>query len=210
MASNYKTPLPQLLADTLEAGVNQVLALDQESARRLEKLEGRILQLDLEGLGITLYFTAESGAVLISLSLEGEPDTVISGTPFALFAMAAPGDTASWGLPGSRVQISGDANLARDMEQVFSQLDPDWEQPLASLFGDVIGFQFAAGLKQGVEAVREAAQSTAEMAGAYLRDEASALVRPFEIKSFGDDVEKLRNAVESLEARLKKIRDGDS
>ena len=208
--TDYRTPLPQLLADTLEAGVNQVLALDQESASRLDKLEGRILQLDLEGLAITLYFTAESGAVLISLSLEGEPDTVISGTPFALFAMAAPGDAAGWGLPGSRVQISGDANLARDMEQVFSRLDPDWERPLAALFGDVVGFQLAAGLKQGVETVREAARSTAEMAGVYLRDEASALVRPFEMKSFGDDVEKLRDAVDSLEARLKKIRDGDS
>ena len=208
--ADYRTPLPQLLADTLEAGVNQVLALDQESARRLNKLEGRILQLDIEGLGITLYFTAESGAVLISLSLEGEPDTVISGTPFALFAMAAPGDAAGWGLPGSRVQISADANLARDMEQVFSRLDPDWERPLAALFGDVVGFQLAAGLKQGVETVREAARSTAEMAGVYLRDEASALVRPFEMKSFGDDVEKLRDAVDSLEARLKKIRDGDS
>ena len=208
--TDYRTPLPQLLADTLEAGVNQVLALDQESASRLDKLEGRILQLDLEGLAITLYFTAESGAVLISLSLEGEPDTVISGTPFALFAMAAPGDAAGWGLPGSRVQISGDANLARDMEQVFSRLDPDWERPLAALFGDVVGFQLAAGLKLGVETVREAARSTAEMAGVYLRDEASALVRPFEMKSFGDDVEKLRDAVDSLEARLKKIRDGDS
>ena len=205
--TDYRTPLPQLLADTLEAAVNQVLALDTESAGRLKKLENRFLQLDLEGLGITLFLTAESGSVLISLSLEGEPDTVISGTPFALFAMAAPGDTAGWGLPGSRVQISGDANLARDMEQVFSQLDPDWERPLAALFGDVVGFQFAEGLKQGVSALREAAQNTAEMAGAYLRDEATTLVRPFEMKSFGDDVEKLREAVGELEARLKKIRD---
>ena len=102
--TDYKTPLPQLLADTLEAAINQVLALDPESAGRLRKLENRFLQLDLEGLGITLFLTAESGSVLVSLSLEGEPDTVISGTPFALFAMAAPGDAAGWGLPGSRVR----------------------------------------------------------------------------------------------------------
>ena len=143
----------------------------------------------------------------IGLQAEEEPDTVISGTPFALFAMAAPGDAANWGLPGSRVQISGDANLARDMEQVFSRLDPDWEGPMAGLFGDVLGFQFAAGLRQGVAAVREAAQSTAEMAGAYLRDEAPSLVRPFELKSFGDDVDKLREAVERLEKRLRQMQE---
>ncbi len=196
-----------MLASTLEAAVNRVLALDAESARRLKKLDGRILRLDIEGLAISLFFTAESGNVRIGLEAGGEPDTVISGTPFALFAMAAPGDAANWGLPGSRVQISGDANLARDMEQVFSQLDPDWETPLAGLFGDVLGFQLAAGLKQGMEAVRDAAQGTAEMAGAYLRDEAASLVRPFEIRSFGDDVEKLAEAIGQLEERLKKMKE---
>lgn len=205
--ADYRTPLPQLLASTLEAAVNRVLALDAESAGRLGKLEGRVLQLDVEGLGISLFLTSAYGNVQIGLQAEEEPDTVISGTPFALFAMAAPGDAANWGLPGSRVQISGDANLARDMEQVFSRLDPDWEGPLAGLFGDVLGFQFAAGLRQGVAAVREAAQSTAEMAGAYLRDEAPSLVRPFELKSFGDDVDKLREAVERLEKRLRQMQE---
>jgi ubiquinone biosynthesis protein UbiJ len=205
--ADYRTPLPQLLASSLEAAVNRVLALDAESAGRLGKLEGRVLQLDVEGLGISLFLTSAYGNVQIGLQAEEEPDTVISGTPFALFAMAAPGDAANWGLPGSRVQISGDANLARDMEQVFSRLDPDWEGPLAGLFGDVLGFQFAAGLRQGVAAVREAAQSTAEMAGAYLRDEAPSLVRPFELKSFGDDVDKLREAVERLEKRLRQMQE---
>lgn len=205
--ADYRTPLPQLLASSLEAAVNRVLALDAESAGRLSKLEGRVLQLDVEGLGISLFLTSAYGNVQIGLQAEEEPDTVISGTPFALFAMAAPGDAANWGLPGSRVQISGDANLARDMEQVFSRLDPDWEGPLAGLFGDVLGFQFAAGLRQGVAAVREAAQSTAEMAGAYLRDEAPSLVRPFELKSFGDDVDKLREAVERLEKRLRQMQE---
>ena len=205
--ADYRTPLPQLLASSLEAAVNRVLALDAESAGRLGKLEGRVLQLDVEGLGISLFLTSAYGNVQIGLQAEEKPDTVISGTPFALFAMAAPGDAANWGLPGSRVQISGDANLARDMEQVFSRLDPDWEGPLAGLFGDVLGFQFAAGLRQGVAAVREAAQSTAEMAGAYLRDEAPSLVRPFELKSFGDDVDKLREAVERLEKRLRQMQE---
>jgi ubiquinone biosynthesis protein UbiJ len=203
----YRTPLPQLLATTLEAAVNRVLVLDADSAGRLRKLEKRILRLDIDGLGISLFFTSESGNVRIALQAERDPDTVISGTPFALFAMAAPGDAANWGLPGSRVQISGDANLARDLEEVFSRLDPDWEGPLAGLFGDVVGYQLAAGLKQGVEMIRETAQSTVDMAGAYLREEATTLVRPIELKSFGEDLDKLRAAVDRLEARIRKMQE---
>jgi ubiquinone biosynthesis protein UbiJ len=203
----YRTPLPQVFASSLEAAINRVLALDATAAKRLERLEGRVLQLEVEGLGITLFMTARHGAVHINLDSPGEPDTVIRGTPLALFAMAAPGDVDSWGLPGSRVHISGDANLARDMERVFRQLDPDWEGQLAVMFGDVLGFQISSGLKQGAAALREALRSTTDMAGAYLREEATVLIRPAELESFRDEVAKLDEALSQLEERLTRLRD---
>ena len=123
----------------------------------------------------------------------------------ALFAMAAPGDTGNWGLPGSSVQISGDANLARDIERVFSQMEPDWQKPLADILGDTVGFQIASGLKQGVEAMRDAAEQTAEMAAAFFRDESEVLVRPSEMVEFNDAVDDLTDAIERLEARIKNL-----
>ncbi len=201
----YRTPLPQMMAGFLEAGVNRVLALDPESAARLLKLQGKMLQLDLEGLAITLYLSFDSGNVQVALDSESEPDAVISGTPMALFAMAAPGNVSNWGLPGSSVQISGDANLARDIERLFSKLDPDWEQPLSDILGDVLGFQLASGLKQGVEAVRTAAETTTNMAGAYFRDETNVLVRPSELGEFNQAVDRLNDATERLEARIRNL-----
>jgi len=208
--AEYRTPLPQMMAGLLEAGVNRVLALDEESAKRLLKLQGKILQLDLEGLEITLFLSFDSGNVQVSLESDSEPDTIISGTPMALFAMAAPGDISSWGLPGSSVQISGDANLARDIERVFSKMDPDWEKPFADILGDVIGFQFTSGIRQGVEAVRTAAEQTADMAGAYFRDESDEVVRPAELDKFSQAVDQLNDAVERLEARIKNMAGQDA
>ena len=203
----YRTPLPQLFAASLEAAVNRVLNLDERAASRLDKLEGQVLQLDVEGLGISLFITSRYGNVHIGLDAPGEPDTVISGTPFALFAMAAPGEMDGWGLPGSRVHISGDANLARDLERVFRQLDPDWEGQLSVMFGDVLGFQIASGLKQGGDFLRASARSAGKMAGHYFRDESSMLVTPTEFRSFSQRLGELSKAVESLEARVKAARD---
>jgi ubiquinone biosynthesis protein UbiJ len=208
--AEYRTPLPQMMAGFIEAGVNRVLALDPESAKRLLKLQDKVLQLDLEGLDISLYLGFDSGNVRVSLDSDSEPDTLIRGTPMALFSMAAPGDVGNWGLPGSNVHISGDANLARDIEKVFSQMEPDWEKPLADLFGDVLGFQFASGLKQGVEAVRTAAVKTADMAGTYFRDDADGLVRPAELKEFNQAVDGLNDAIDRLEARLKNLAGKDA
>ena len=208
--AEYRTPLPQVMAGLIEAGVNRVLALDPESAGRLLKLQGKTLQLDLEGLEITLFLSFDSGNVQVNLDYDSEPDTLISGTPMALFAMAAPGDISTWGLPGSNVHISGDANLARDIERVFSKMDPDWEKPMAYILGDVLGFQLASGLKQGVEAIRGAAENTAEIAGKYFREESSVLVRPAELTEFNQAVDGLNDAIERLDARLKNLAGKDA
>lgn len=201
----YITPLPQMMAGFIEAGVNRVLALDTESAQRLLKLQGKVLQVDLEGLEITLFLGFDSGNVQVDLETESEPDTIIAGTPVALFAMAAPTDASDWGLPGSSVQISGDANLARDIERVFSQMSLDWEKPLTDILGDTLGFQFASGIKQGVDAVRAATEQTVEMTATFFRDESDVLVRPQELSEFNGAVDGLTDAIERLEARIRNL-----
>lgn len=168
----YLTPLPALLAHTLEAAINKVLQLDMESPARVNKLQGRLLQVDLKGLAITLFFTFKHGVVRVGLTADDQPDTIISGTPVALFSIAEP-DDAEWGLPDSKVQINGDASLARDLERIFSKLEPDWEGPLAGMFGDVAGHQIAQGLRQGVETARETARSASKVLSGIIKDRRS-------------------------------------
>ena len=167
--TDYQTPLPGMLAMALETAVNQVLQLDKESPSRIKKLEGRLLQLDIEGINITLFFTFKYGNVRVRLEAEGEPDTVISGTPVALFSMAEPED-ADWGLPDSKVQINGDASLARDLERIFGKLEPDWEGPLSGMLGDTAGYQAAQGIRQGVELARETARSAGKILSEFMKD----------------------------------------
>lgn len=170
--TEYFTPLPGMLAFALETAVNRVLQLDMESPTRVNKLEGRLLQVNLEGLGITLFFTFKHGVVRVRLKAEGTPDTVISGTPVALFSMAEP-EEADWGLPDSKVQINGDASLARDLERIFRKLEPDWEGPLAGMFGDVAGHQLAQGVRQGAETARETARSASKVFSDIIKDRRS-------------------------------------
>ena len=102
--------------------------------------------------------------LLLNQYIDAEPDTVISGSPAALFTMAAPEGLGDWGSEGSRVSITGDANLARDLERLFSQLDPDWEGSLSRVFGDVWGHQVAAGIRTGAGQARQAAERAGDAA----------------------------------------------
>ena len=201
----YKTPLPGLLAAMLESGINRVLALDENTPERLRRLDDRMLRLDLEGLGITLFFAFDSRRVEVGTDSAYEPDTVISGSPVALFAMALPDDAAHWGTPESRVTISGDANLARDLERLFSRLDPDWEGRLSLLLGDVWGHQVAAGIRAGAEQARESAGNAGEMISEFLDQADSPVAGAKELEQFGEAVDEARDAVEDLEARVRQL-----
>ena len=207
---DYRTPLPSILASMLEVAINRILNLDETTPERLKRLEDRLLQLDLEGVGISLFFSFTSDRVGVDIDSEYEPDTTISGSPIALFAMAVPEGAGNWGTPDSRVTITGDATLARDLEKLFSRLDPDWEATLSRLFGDVLGHQFAAGIRSGAEQVKEAAENAGEMISEFLQRAEGPLVQAPDIQAFSDAVDETRDAVDRLEARLRLMQEADS
>ena len=197
----YRTPLPGILAALLEGAVNRVLSMDDNSAARLERLAGRMLRLDIEGVGITLFLAFTDRRVEVGTRSDAEPDTVISGSPAALFSMAAPGDMGDWAAD-SRVNITGDANLARDLERLFSQLDPDWEGSLSRLFGDVWGHQVAAGLRSGAGHARQAAKDAGGMIDEYLNQGQAPVVHTGEFTEFSDSVDQLDEQADRIEALI--------
>jgi len=199
----YRTPLPGLLATSMEAAINRLLATDENSGERLGKLVGRRVRLQLQDLAITLDFIFTAHRVQVSLDTDAEADTTVSGSMPALFAMALPDETGRWGGPGSRVKISGDATLARDLERLFSRLDPDWEAGVAQFTGDVLAHQLVTGLKGIATSLLNTGEQLKDVAGEYLASEQSPLAQPAELNRFADEVDGLRDAVERLEARMR-------
>ena len=196
-----------MLATTLEAAINRLLAMDEESAQRLAALKGRQVKVELDGVGVDLYFVFSEFRVAVNLDAEGEPDTVISASPFALFDMAITNGGESWGRPGSGVRISGDALLARDLERLFSRLDPDWEGQLSNWFGDVVGYQIASGARGAAEQFRTTVATLEDMTADFLQRPRSPVAQKEEIADFGKAVDTLRDATGRLEARLRILRE---
>jgi ubiquinone biosynthesis protein UbiJ len=201
----YRTPIPGILAAMLESAINRLLDMDDDSRSRMDRLEGRMLQLDIEGVGITLFFAFNGYRVEVGTRSSYLPDTVISGSPSALFAMAAPEEVGSWGTSRSRVKITGDANLARDLEQLFSRLDPDWEGRISRIFGDVWGHQIAAGLRAGAEQARDTAESAGSMLSEYLEQNQAPVIRKEELDDFAEAIDDTRRSVELLESRIHRL-----
>ncbi|NBD96114.1 MAG: sterol-binding protein [Gammaproteobacteria bacterium] len=198
--SRYLTPFPGLLAAGVEQAVARAIALDDASTSRLAPLRGKLVRLELKGLAIDLYFRGHDDGLAVSAEHDAEPDTTISGTPLALLAMAVP----DWRAPGSGVRIEGDAGTGQAFEKLLKQLDPDWEAIFVARFGPVVGHQLWRMLTQARDGARHFSSTSAEQAARFLREESGLLVSRREADEFVDEVDELREAVDRLEARLRR------
>lgn len=203
-AARQPNPLLARLGAGLEAALNRTLALDPESGANLASLEGRRIGVELRGMNLALAIGVRDGKLRISPHWESAPDLNVRAAPASLLAFALRrGEDAP--LPPGKVEISGDAQLARTLEKVARDFRPDFEEAFAKTFGDVAGVALARALRVAFTYARESAQALAQDTAEFLREESRDLVAPAEMERFLDDVDALRERADRLEARLARI-----
>ena len=78
------TLLPQAGLAVLEKAINTALAMDPETLARLGKLEGRVVAVDLQGPGVTLFLLPGVEGFRLMGHYEGDPDTTLSANGLPL------------------------------------------------------------------------------------------------------------------------------
>jgi len=103
------------------------------------------------------------------------------------------------------VEVSGDPRFADAIHHLVRHLRWDFEADLARVFGDIAGYRMAEGLRAFAAWQRDAARRLAESAAAYATDEKGLLVRRQEHEGFAAEVAGLRDAVDRLEQRVRRL-----
>ncbi|HEB66624.1 MAG TPA: sterol-binding protein, partial [Gammaproteobacteria bacterium] len=187
----------------LETAFNEALRLDPESLRKLAALQGRVIAIELRGTGLTLYlFPGPDGVVLLG-EYAGEPDTVLSGTPLGLARLSL-GD-ASGVLFAGEVTIRGDVETGQRFKAILDQLDLDWEEPLARLIGDIPAHRLGKLVRGTTDWARQAFETLGRNTAEYLEYEARALATREDVAEFVADVDRLRDDLARLEARMARL-----
>jgi ubiquinone biosynthesis protein UbiJ len=161
------------------------------------------MSLIVEGTPLEFYFRAEGGRLAIASRHEGTADASLSGTPIALLALAGP--RAEGALRGGGVRIEGDAEVAQRFRELLEEAQPEFEEELARVFGDVAARRLA-NLARGVlDWGRKASGSFTGSVVEYLQEEGRDLPTRTEVEEFLTDVDRLRDDAERLEARLARL-----
>jgi ubiquinone biosynthesis accessory factor UbiJ len=195
-------PLRKLAGRALETALNHALSLDPDTQAKLAALDGRSVQLQLRGVELALAITVEQGRLKVGPAPESS-DLRVAATPGSLLSMLF--RRGEDGMAPGKVEIAGDAELARRLEKLASGFAPDFEEAFTRTFGDVIGVPMAKAVRDAFAHARESASHLSQDGAAWLRDEARIALAPGEVDAFLDDVDVLRERTERLEARLARL-----
>ena len=195
-------PLRKLAGRALETALNHTLSLDPQTQQKLTALNGRRMQLYLRGPELALEITVEDGRLRVGPPT-ADSQLKVAATPGSLLAMLLRRDDD--GIAPGKVEIAGDAELARRLEKLAGKFAPDFEEAFARSFGDVLGVPLARAVRKGLAHARESGAHFTEDAADWVRDEARVALAPGEVETFLDDVDALREQGERLESRVQRL-----
>jgi len=186
--------LTNIIANVLNRGLPR-----SPRARELcAQLKGRSLAIEIGEF--TRLRVASNGTTLDVTSGAAAADATIAGAPLALLALS--GDAPEGVVQRGAVTIHGDAQLAQQFRELAQRLRPDVEEELSQVLGDVPAHHLGRLARLSVGWTRKAATTTLTNLAEYLGHERADLVPRNEGEQFLRGVERVREDLERLEARL--------
>lgn len=200
-AFNWKQPAGR----ALEAALNRAVALDPDTQAALAPLDGQRVALRLTSPPLAMQVRVDGDALRVGpVDADIEPDLGVRSSLAGLLGQL-PMFRRDNAPPVGKLRIEGDAELARRLQQLAKNFDPDWALPFTRVFGDIAGVQIAKALAAGLRQAQVASRNLAETAVEYVTEESRDVVPRAELDAFHDDVDALRDDVERLAAKVARL-----
>ncbi len=202
--------LPTAIASVLETAINQVLQLDPDTVEQLQQLQGKVIAVELKAVNVTLYLmpqeVPQEKALNVFGHFEGEPDTVLRGTPIAMAKMGLAKNAGDVLFEGD-VEISGDVELGQKFREILDGLDIDWEEHLSHLTGDIVAHKIGNLVRGIVGWGKQTTEILGQDAAEYLQEESRELPNRREVDGFLKNIDTLRSDVDRMEMRISRLGD---
>jgi len=195
--------LPFVLAlKTLEGLVNQALRFDPATRLRLQALSGKCIYVETLTPRLSFGIQISKSRIRLLPEMNQHPHATIEASSFELIKQSLKRDPD---LIGSAIKINGNTALVQELHAIVRQLDVDWEEPLARLFGDVAASQVGRQVRGLLGFAQKAAKTFFLNTSEYLQEEKQILPVRWEMEEFLSEGQDLRADSERLEARLARL-----
>ncbi|MFT4613454.1 MAG: ubiquinone biosynthesis protein UbiJ [Bacteroidia bacterium] len=188
----------------LEAGVNRALALSPQSLAQLEALDDCVFALHCTAPELEVFLHPSAHGVRLAGTHDGDVTTSVKGEASDFTELAASADPTATLINGG-LELQGDSAPLIELQKVLVAVDIDWEAPLVSTLGDVVGHQLAQVLRHGFSWGQQASKSLTRQLHEFIHEEARLTPPRLELEDFYADVRELEQRVDRLASRAKRI-----
>lgn len=188
--------LPDLAAGAGVRLLNTLLEREGWAREQLTPFAGRVAQFEVPPFTL-LIGVAPDGR----FATAGGPPNVTLG----IDATALPSALLDPAALKRNVRLSGDAEFAQALSTVLQRLRPEPEEELARFVGDAAAVRIVGTLRTIASTFAQGASRLTASAADYLVAENPLLVGRREAEAFARDVVALRDAVERLDKRLRRL-----
>jgi len=190
-----------VIIDSAEKMVNKVLSMDEEIMESLATLDGKVFAIDILNTAVRFFILPSGEGITLASEYEGKADVAIKGTPSALLGMITTEKVGA-----GDVEIIGNVGLAHKFQSILKTMDLDWEEYLSQFMGDIAAHKVGNFLRGMSRFAKESGKTIGLDISEYLRYEKEALLDKSELDEFNQAVGKLRDDVERLQKRVKRLR----
>lgn len=187
-----------MLARTVAAGIEHVLATAPWAREALAPYGGRRLRLRAGIVDVALLVTAHGGVA--AADADGSVDLDVSMPVGAALRLAA-GDESAY----AEARVDGDAEFAVVVRRLATELRWDFEEDLSRVFGDIVAHRAASALRATASAGRDAADRATRAVTEYVTEEGRVTPPRAEIDAWMSDVDTTRDDVERLLRRVERL-----
>ena len=195
-------PLEALLRPIAEV-LNRNIAETTPARELATQLDGKTVAIRVRDTALAMYFVFDQDIVTLATEFDADPDVVITGSLVTLARMA--GGAGAQAIRDGDIDLTGDAATAQRFQTLLDHAKPDVEEELSRVIGDVAAHQLAE-FARGVGNWARGARSTmGDNIREYLQEERRDLPTRYEVEQFSQRVGELRDDVERIAARLKRL-----
>ena len=195
-------PLEALLRPIAEV-LNRNIAETTPARELAAQLDGKTVAIRVRDTALAMYFVFDQDIVTLATEFDADPDVVITGSLVTLARMA--GGAGAQAIRDGDIDLTGDAATAQRFQTLLYHAKPDVEEELSRVIGDVAAHQLAEFARGVGNWARSARSTMGDNIREYLQEERRDLPTRYEVEQFSQRVGKLRDDVERIAARLKRL-----
>ena len=186
---------------SLSTVINQYLALDPDSHQHLQPLIGKTIVIHCLPFEQQFQCRFVTEGVCIEAGDFTTADVFLKATP-AQFIRLYLDKKNRHTLFAEEVELTGNAELAQNIVNLFEQLHIDWESHAANIVGDIPVYHAGRLLKKAESWWQEMSENISHDIRDYLQEEIHWIPTRLALTDFFTEVDQVRMDVDRLEAKL--------